>query len=63
METDKNVFLVEALELLREADDFLTDGDSVERIEDEGSPDVAAWASRVRALLAQVEMPQEEKTD
>jgi hypothetical protein len=60
---EQSEMLRTALELLREADDFLTDGDSVERIEDEGSPDVAAWASRVRALLAQVEMPQEEKTD
>jgi hypothetical protein len=60
---EQSEMLRTALELLREADDFLTDGDSVERIEDEGSPDMAAWASRVRALLAQVEMPQEEKTD
>jgi hypothetical protein len=43
--------LHKALRLLRDADNYLTDGDEIDEIEEEGSPDVARWAEQVRELL------------
>jgi hypothetical protein len=40
-----------ALRLLEDADNYLTDGDELDEIEEEGSPDIAQWAKRVRDLL------------
>ena len=40
-----------ALRLLEDADNYLTDGDELDEIEEEGSPDIAQWAKKVRDLL------------
>ncbi|MCW3053024.1 MAG: hypothetical protein JWN14_2194 [Chthonomonadales bacterium] len=42
-----------ALKLLQEADNYLTDGDEIDEIAEEGAPDLAAWAQQVRGLLEQ----------
>ena len=40
-----------ALKLLQEADNYLTDGDEIDEIVEEGARDLSAWAEQVRGLL------------
>ena len=49
--------LAEIMELLRDADAGLTDGDSIERVRDEGGP--AEWAKRVREILKEYDETKE----
>lgn len=50
-----NESLRAALMLLQDADNYLTDGDEIDEIEQEGSPDLARWAEQVRDLLGRYE--------